>query len=155
MQKIHKDLSGGAKVSLKSLEIEQYLVKMTETVQKYFPENTGKAEIWRPENFEGFTIFIPKVEGLIDGILKVCFWQQSSEDGTFSYTAPYQLDHIEFYSTWDEETQVDAYYNYCGDWSYSGWVTSDRIASDEVIPLCVEVFNLFKNLTISLEGSCN
>jgi hypothetical protein len=124
---------------------------MTETVRKYFPENTSIAEIWRPENFEGFTIFIPKVEDLIDGVLKVCFWQQSSEDGTFSYTAPYQLDHIEFYSIWDEETQIDAYYNYCGDWAYSGWVTSDRIASDQVIALCVEVFDLFQNLAISLE----
>jgi hypothetical protein len=148
---MYKNLSGCEKVLLKSLSLQQYLVKMADVVKKYFSEITEKAEVWHPENFEGFTIFIPKAEGDIDAILKVCFWQQSSEDGSFCVQAPYKLDHIEFYSIWDEETKVDAYYNYCGDWAYSGWVTSDHIASDKVIPLCAEVFTLFQNLIISIE----
>lgn len=152
---MYKDLSEYEKLFLKSLEVQQYLVKMTDTVKKYFPEITDTAEVWHPENFEGFTIFIPKVAGDIDAMLKVCFWQQSSEDGSFCLNAPYKLDHIEFYSIWDETTKVDAYYSYCGDWIYSGWVTSEQIASDKVIPVCVEVFALFKNLTISLERNSN
>jgi hypothetical protein len=146
---MHKNLSDCEKVLLNNFEVRQYLVKMSETVRKYFPENTGEARIWYPENFEGFEIFIPQAEGLIDAVLSVCFWQQSFEDGTFSFAAPYKLDHVEFSSIWDEETKVDASYSYCGDWLYSGWVTDNQMATEKVISLCVDIFTLFKDLKIS------
>lgn len=147
---MHKNLSDCEKVLLSNFEVRQYLVTMSEIVSKHFPENTTEAEIWCNKMFEGFKISIPNAEGLIDGVLNVCFWQQSSEDGTFSFSAPYKLDHIEFHSIWDEVNRVDAYYSYCGNWIYSGWVTDAQIAPDQVRSLCVELFNLFKNLTIAL-----
>ncbi|MBD2690801.1 hypothetical protein [Anabaena catenula] len=147
---MQKNLSDCEKVLLKNFEVRQYLVKMSEIVKKYFPDNNTEAEIWCSKMFEGFKILIPQADGLIDAVLNVCFWQQSSEDGSFSFTAPYKLDHIEFHSIWDKVSQVDAYYNYCGNWVYSGWVTEDKIAPDQVTSLCVELFTLFKDLTITL-----
>ncbi|ADI63015.1 hypothetical protein Aazo_0496 ['Nostoc azollae' 0708] len=147
---MHRNSSDFEKVLLGNFEVHQYLLKMSEVVRKYFPENTSEAELWCEKMFEGFKMFIPNAESLIDGMLKVCFWQQSSEDGTFSFSAPYKLDHIEFHSIWDEITQVDAYYSYCGNWAYSGWATEYKISPDIVKDICVELFTLFQDLTISV-----
>jgi hypothetical protein len=152
---MNKHLSEREKVMLKSSEIQHYLGKMTEITRKYFPENNRDAEIWYPKNFEGFKIFIPQVDGLIDALLKACFWQQSSPDGTFSFSAPYKLDHIEFHSLCDEDNSLDSYYSYCGDLLYSGWVTDEKLATEKVIPLSVEIFDLFQNVIISLEPTSN
>jgi hypothetical protein len=143
-----KNLSDCEKVLLDNLEIRQYLVKMSEIVRKHFPENNTEAEIWCGKMFEGFRIFIPKAQELVDGVVNVCFWQQSSADGTFSFNAPYKLDHIEFHSIWDEKSKIDAYYSFCGDWLYSGWITDKQVAADQVTAVCVELFNLFKDVKI-------
>jgi hypothetical protein len=148
---MHKNLSKGEQTLPHSCEVRQHLVAMSETVRKYFPGNPDEARIWCPQIFEGFEISIPKAEGFIDAALNVCFWQQSSRGSTVDHALIYKLDHVRFYSIWDEVTKVDASYSYCGNWLHSGWVTSEQIASDKVIPLCVEIFTLFKDLTISFE----
>ncbi|AFZ59689.1 hypothetical protein H6G54_13280 [Anabaena cylindrica FACHB-243] len=146
---MHQHLSHCEQALLNNLEIRQYLLKMSEIVKKHFPENNTEAEIWYGRMFEGFKIFIPEVQELIHGVINVCFWQQSSEDGTFSLSAPYKLDHIEFHSIWDKAHKIDAYYSFCGNWVYSGWITDDQIANDQVTAVCVELFNLFKDVKIT------
>jgi hypothetical protein len=147
---MQKNLSEGEKISLESFKIHQYMVDMTDSVRKFFPENTDEARVWCPQYFEGFEISIPKAEGLIDAVLNVCFWQQSFTGKAFNTPPLYKLDHVKFSSVWNEITQVDACYSYCGNWSYSGWVTATQIVPEKVIPLCVEIFNLFTDLTISV-----
>ncbi|MBK1987347.1 hypothetical protein A0J48_007325 [Sphaerospermopsis aphanizomenoides BCCUSP55] len=147
---MYKNLSDCEKVLISNLEVRQYLVKMSEIVRNYFPENTSTAEIWCNQMFEGFKIFVPNAEEFIDCMFKVCFWQQSSEEGTFSSSAPYKLDHVEFHSLLDEENPVDVYFSYCGNWAYSGWATEYKIAPEQVKDVCLELFTLFQDLTISV-----
>jgi hypothetical protein len=48
---MHRNSSDFEKVLLGNFEVHEYLLKMSEIVRKYFPENTSEAELWCEKMF--------------------------------------------------------------------------------------------------------